>query len=811
MRLAFLIDENEHWAAMLDAIFAECYTRWGGRFSLLIPCERGEIRPAYIPWLKAYDPDIIYSYVDLTKEQIAEIHERFCPAFLTRHDFVREENRDARTFRPRLPVEPLSALSIVAQAAKSSPMFAAQPARLLDVQYGVEPSRFLQENFGCYQQSGLGWPPPRDLDDLVSTLTFVPLEIHENPTIQPRARGDVVTSENELLEHIASERNLIGFAQLSAAMCPRLEFMSGEWAGTLNFVVGDSYADRIIFWNGRSHLQAWLDSGIVTFKVSKDAFDDADFVASLQQIIRTRVHVALNSSSNTHIQMRSASVSEADLTVLRDRITKLDKWNLYLPPKVAHVDSCVPTSDALCHAHFKMESGAFLLSTDWHESPSVDGSFRPTSIPPRHMRDLRPPQSASRGGWSIDMDIQRTADHSRAQNDRHHWRLPLRLRMAGAFALPYHPQTHAPACRPRTTQGGLLSFFAFADGVAPEINAPTDEEAFTYALCALPDWNSFRGGQHQRPYAKFVHIRPSDKGRYLKALLSKAEGIHAAKEIFLKQFWRDQFDLLGGAIASTDTRISAVGNKLKKRIPTGKIESQEDWDRLANVVIGEARNERLPNRTLKFDRLAEDFDGFRNAFWSKHQPGTPRDEWDEDERRSLARSVQYLCERKILYQGYAWRCPHCYNTNWIGIDGLRQFLSCEVCEARIPAPVVGPWFFLEPHELFHTPASADQLKPDAEIDLLAVTDGRVKLCEIKASRRDIDIPKMAEIAKRVRPDVAVLAVMEPQSKALTKKLAELQTALAGTGIHAELMTLESNDIDDSPFLPAANRVTIRLL
>jgi hypothetical protein len=34
IRVAFLVDENEHWAVMLDAIFANCYSRWGGRFNL---------------------------------------------------------------------------------------------------------------------------------------------------------------------------------------------------------------------------------------------------------------------------------------------------------------------------------------------------------------------------------------------------------------------------------------------------------------------------------------------------------------------------------------------------------------------------------------------------------------------------------------------------------------------------------------------------------------------------------------------------------------------------------------------------------
>src|SRR5579862_6301630 len=82
IRVAFLVDEHDHWKPMLDAVFAESYSRWGGRLSLIVPCDNGTIRAAYIPWLQTYDPDVIYSYVDLTEATIERYQEQFCPAFL---------------------------------------------------------------------------------------------------------------------------------------------------------------------------------------------------------------------------------------------------------------------------------------------------------------------------------------------------------------------------------------------------------------------------------------------------------------------------------------------------------------------------------------------------------------------------------------------------------------------------------------------------------------------------------------------------------------------------------------------------------
>ena len=70
VRVAYLVQEGEHGDAMLDAVFAECHSRWGGRYSLVVPCELGGPRPTYLPWLEAYDPDIIYSYVRLERSSI---------------------------------------------------------------------------------------------------------------------------------------------------------------------------------------------------------------------------------------------------------------------------------------------------------------------------------------------------------------------------------------------------------------------------------------------------------------------------------------------------------------------------------------------------------------------------------------------------------------------------------------------------------------------------------------------------------------------------------------------------------------------
>jgi Natural resistance-associated macrophage protein len=511
------------------------------------------------------------------------------------------------------------------------------------------------------------------------------------------------------------------------------------------------------------------------------------------------------------------------------------------------IDQCCPETQALVNAQDDVESAGVFRANDWHETTFSETSFRPPLIRPRHLRDA-PAGAASlvEGAWALDLDIERTANHSRFANVQHRWRLPRRLRMSGAFSRAYQlGGSHGALCFLRVTKDGLLTVFGTVEGRLPEINAPTDEIAFRVALCVPRDWMPSAPGSGPYQNSLVFDMRPSDKGRYLTALTHLSGGIHQGRAIFLKKFWKQQFEFLGASPSAGDERLPELVQRLQNRLRSGAIATQEDWQKIARVVLTEARAVRLPPRYVRFDRLERQFEEFRNAFWAEHQPGTPREQWDEEEKESLGESVRYLCQREILHQGHEWLCRRCNNNNWVGIDALRKSMTCEVCGTEEPAPVASPWhfrlnsfvldglrahgqlaylwclsrlsdqaqacfFYLEPHELFFTTNSADARRPDAEIDLIVVVDGLVRLCEVKTSNQNIDLRKLSDLARRLRPDIATLAVMEPRSPSTDRRLEDLRHLLDGSGVEAEIMTLQQDDIDDSPYLPEGRSQMVRL-
>jgi hypothetical protein len=192
-------------------------------------------------------------------------------------------------------------------------------------------------------------------------------------------------------------------------------------------------------------------------------------------------------------------------------------------------------------------------------------------------------------------------------------------------------------------------------------------------------------------------------------------------------------------------------------------------------------------------------------------------------------------QRQIMFQGHQWTCRHCHHKNWLDMSELAPQLTCSICQNVEAAPIEIKWLF-RPNEFVvqslrdHSVLSLiwvlaalqsrarqsfvfveptwfyfDRDKfpsPDAEADLLVILDGNTFLCEVKASwsvLRTSHIADLVELAKRLRPDVALLAVMENDEQ-LTAEITSARKDLAQSGIEFELLTLRQSSLEHDPYL-----------
>lgn len=840
IRVAFLAANSDHAHLVLDAIFADSFGRWGGRYSLICPCESGFPRASYISWLRSYDPDILYSYIDISDENLRRLRELLGPAYFLRHREDTPADPTQRDFRVAQPIGSLGSLSVTLQYARAFPASAPQPMWIVDYLGGRgDPDRFIDDNFGTHWRSYYRWPIHESMADVTKSLTVVSQADLSRPNTGRRYQGETVEDAAALLHYMAQHRNSYGLAQLSADSAPHIELREGfEDAFTL--VVGDSFVDRLHFWNSRSRVPNFLGRDFTTMIVSPARLDNAGFFTALVQFLKARNGVPRQGPP--WVQLVSASQSTEQLTALRDRFRQADKWNGYHVSQPITIDSVVPTDKALKHAQHLVAGSWFERRPEWKDFPTTGSATRPPVVVPKHISHMPDRSVATAGAWALDVDIERQNNLSRYSNVRHHWRFPRRLRFVQAFRQSY--QSAGPSHEDRHTRAsheGYLVLFTESGEELPTISLPDDETAFRWALQRGDTWPPFqRFDSYPAPTGPFAWARPSDKGRYLTGTLRLFGNLQSAASVLLHSYWRAVFEELGGAIG--ETRKNQISNALKKKtrhVTTQPSEWTEDiWDRMTALVASEARQVRIPQQSLSFADLRkrhEPYIEMEKLVLAEHDAENP-EEWIERASRSVTRSVQELCALKVLFQGYEWRCDTCFNTNWNEIGALTPQLTCVVCGTKKPAPVEKPWnfrlngfvqdamrehgllalvwclnkleerarttfFYLGPHDLWKNFPDDERSKRDNEFDLLCVVDGRVHLCEVKSSARDIELESLVEVARRIRPDVVTLAVMESASPRLTARLQALKTALAGTEIDAELLLVQNEPFSNDAYLP----------
>ena len=814
---------------MIAAIFSNCYSRWGGRFNPIVPCESGAPRPAFLPWIETYDPDIIYSYVDLSEDVIRSLRERINPCFLVRHEFI-EENRNQRAFRPKLPLPGLGALSTCIKASYGDSFAGRQQIQLIDKHPSWPSFPFLDTNFGTYWACSERWPISGDLVDWVKTVALTPQRILANPRLFLKPIGDAITSEKDFFEFLTKDHRTVGFSMLSAWDTPRIEINDGYFGDSFNLVVGDSFSDYLMFWNIRSYYPMWLDRNLVVLLVSKKELDQPYIFQSVCSILRWRNRVTTGSESQTTVCIRSMSIPVEELQQIFERIKDENIWLRRKPECLKEIDEIAPKREALAHSD-RLVWGAIFQPDDWHEIVHTETEFRPPVVAPSHLREISPLAGEIRQGmWAQDLDIERETNLSRYENVRHTWKLPRRLSITNAFVPDNQTQLHGRFCAPRVNSDHMLTLFADFDGKLPKVINPDDTNIFRTFRTAICK-------KKEIPRQIAANVVLSDKGQYLRALLGRVGTLNEAGNIFLHKFWLECFGQIGATSISEKQRFETVKRTLKKRLKDGKISSDNEWERLTKLVLQEARKVRLSRRYLSFDDLECKFETFRNSYWKENEYAIPKEQWDEREKLSLQESIQYLVSKRILHQGIEWPCENCTNKNWLSIDNLTQKMACDVCGHLQAAPVSFSWqfqldgfihnglrehgllpcvwslvnlnsqakssfYFCESVQLFYDQAAYEESNPSAEIDLITVVDGLVYLCEVKSSSRGFSVEKFIEIAKRIRPDVALLAVMENPTSTLVEDFQAAKERLAAVDIRTQLMTLQDGEIQEDPYLPS---------
>lgn len=838
LRVAFLVEDGRDAQLALDGIFADCYGRWGGRFSLIVPCVAGQISVNYWRWLEAYDPDLVYSYVPLERGAILELHERLSLAqylFHTRHG---EPRLDVFGFKPDYGFTPLSSLSVIYKLARHARD--GTPVKIIDCWHTERPSRFFADNLGTYYASTATSMYPPDARSAATLLTIVaPDKVADRRFGIPRDL-DIVPDEAQAFDRFA-KRQATALSTLSALFATKLDIHSHRFGRSFNLVVGDSFADRVLFWNARLFVPSWLDSDQSCFRVDPQQLSDPWFLKVFGEVLK-RNHVNDGAGGQPHLTVRSTSLKADELEAMRVAVLSTRPWCTVSAEVISSLDELSPTDGALREAR---ESSRFgnspLARPDWTSFVWTEPSARPPTLMPDHLADAPSQQAFARGYWCNDFTFQYSGATPRFAGENV-WALPRRWRLAGAFKVTFaSKQLHSLPPRQRRVRGGGLGVFVCGDHPIESIRVPSANEAVQHALALDGRWARAEAEDGDvYPANKVGWVKPSNEARYLTGVLGMAGGLRRAAELLLHPFLQATWAKLGGAPNIATADVTPIINLLQKRAKREAIFdlSDEKERRTLAVMIGKAsRLLKTPLSFVAYDDLRDSWRSHREAFWTAHpQPPHAEDgvDWARHEAASLEGCLIDLRRRQMMFQGHRWTCRKCHHKNWVDLGELHPEMACEVCKKTEFAPVSIRWLFranefliesLRDHSVLSLVWALSELNEkadrsfafveptwfgfaatsetaDAEADLLVLIDGEAFLCEVKSSwhsLRPSHVDDLVALATRLRPDTALLAVMEA-GQGPVAKLEEARVRLAELGIKLELLTPGGHSIHDTPYL-----------
>jgi len=765
LKIAYLVphDETARTHAILDAVFFESYTRWCGVYTLIVPISAQAFwNDGYAGWLKKYDPDFVYSYVDLDQSFIDKIDRLGCPIAILKHDPARQEGtqQDFRWFLPRWEhyFHPVSSISLV-QTPASYPRHPHEE-RLREptvfTQYRSPFNRFLADNFGSGFSLQNSASP---ISGFFKTLCLVPVGLPDTIV----AGTERCSSTLEALQAIA-DRRVIPIVRLAMAYSSGMPRPSAVgWTSAFRIFVGSTALDRIHFWNSRHLGDDWSDTTNAMI-LEPSFFEDDQLVKQLGHYLNK--HNFLGQGSGPYrTEVHSSSVTADVLSNLAGKL-KVHTWNSVHVATSFDAPALPSDQDLTERLHANSsDTTTIKLSEDFSKI---------TASEPAHFVFM-PPQlkGLARGQWVVDLSIQRHNNLSRYSNVVDMWTLPRRRKITRAFTDRLAKPTLGgrlalvPSCDPLAQRGNAIH-----NRRSYEIRLPSDETFFRHLALDFFQYptDDLRATQPRHGY---VDLAVSDKGQNLRGVISLFDHLSTAFEILTNKFWRD-------VLAATNE------DSTRQRI--------FDRNKLESFV---------PNDRGALERLAKEL--------QLDNIGIVRDYL----LASMTDTLEYLVRSRVFYQVAHWRCRYCGYSNSRSFDSMQIRNECNVCRTEYLAPIDIEWHFelsdfvyrsLKKHcglpvlwslgylqrqshtgsfwylpevDVFESDQAPDRRN---EIDILCVCDGAFCAVEAKQSvstflKKDGAVDKFVKIVELLRPDVAVLSferygVPEAEFDVLKASLAE---------------------------------------
>lgn len=769
VKIAYLVpfDDAPQTHMNLDAVFYESYTRWAGVYTLVIPTKAGEfLTDGYREWLKHFDPDFVYSYVDLALTFVDQIDHLCCPIAFLKHKISDRQDHEVnwRSFLPHWDnyIQPISSITTVQSPATHLQLPHEEQPRepTIFTQYGCHPTnRFLADNFGT-ALSILN--VTHAIPGFFKTLCLTPAGLPANIG----AGTERCSSTLEALRAISDRKAtpISRLAMANSAGMPRIDSLN--WGNAFRLFVGSTPLDRIHFWNSRHLVTHDTPNALI---LEPTFFDDDQLVKQLGDYLNK--HSFLSRGNEQHrAEIHSSSVAADVLNVFREKLQP-HTWNTVHVAQMSNAYA-IPSQKDLDERIYDNTSDT--ATTKLTEDSSEIAATEPAHFIyiPAQLKEL------ARGQWVVELTIQRHNNLSKYSNVVDTWALPRRRKIAHAFTKRLaKPTLSGRLALVPSSENFPFRGHAIKNRCSYELYLPTDETFFHNLALRLFRYSA-DDLRASIPRAGYIGMETSDKGQNLRGVISLFGQLPTAFGILTNKFWRA---VLAEAKEDSTRPLTFKLDKLCSLIPNdqGTLQRLTQQLRLGNV-----------GKTAKYLR------------------------------DSMIDTLEHLVRLNVFYQVAHWRCGYCGHSNSRSFDEMKIKNRCDICATEYFAPIdiewqyelndfvyrslhkhaglsvlwtlgflqdrmhAGNFWYLPEVDLYE---SDDDPATKNEADILCMLDGEFYAAEVKRSAslfvgKEGELEKFVKMIGILRPDVALLAFerycAEGEDEAAIKvKLGEVAAAI----------------------------------
>lgn len=803
LRAAFVIDSANCPIELLDDLFKVNYLSWGGRLRPIVAATAGVVGPLARRLLLACDPDVIYSYCELTPDDVEWIDRHIQPWLVSYHRMRPSAPGQRPDYRPDLQCHPVPASAAMARMFSSGWLEHHSPTVLASffLTDGAFPKWFAR-NFGSHHPQTHGGPRP-------------------NLTVESDWDDTRVLSE---LAHVV--RPLIpacAAASRAKFFRPRRNGEGPEYC----IVVGDTTSDWLMFWNLVFTIEPQQWELWHTLCVPADRFDDPGFVVALHAFLGQ--HATRSGSGPPPVYLRSTSVDE---DTLRRCASKLDGTLGGRRLDAYRVVEALPKWGIRAVPAADLNDFPILDPPGPGERDTVEQQANTDRVLLRHPNS--PLQLSN--DWVLDLDVEFQSHGKFFTNESLWWALPKRRGLASLFV------GHLGRVNGRRSLSYLVR-------EAPRISLHLPEENTVLRVALLGHESPPQHGEVRmaRPMP-FEDIRLSDKGKYVQGVVDLLGGLQEAATLFGNSYWRSAIDHLchRGSQAEESVTRPIVNRLRKQRSLLKECLEGDDFELIAASVLSAVRAQPSKNVDTTWRRLESQFIEQRRRYLADHPdflrgvppvelevPAAGRSAEEARSIRDLQRVTQEYVDRGVFFQGVRYRCQACGLAFWRASSDVTPTVDCDGCRAEVQLAVEAEWTYrlntlvkigVANHgvvpviwtlsALRHQARSMfcclpgvelrqkwDDRTAAAELDVVCIRDGKLLIGEVKSSAREFSdetLQAMGQLADSLAADVLLFAAFETDERRLLGVKGRCETLFPQRRFSVEVLWLDTRANEPTP-------------